>query len=120
LQQALTLSPTVAALSKTLPAHDLASLASALPFVPAYFLSANRTHGANGTSAAEDVVALSAAIDKLVDELGLKSMLHAYSVPKADLTTIAQNSAQLYAGKPNQSQYPSADQILHDILERIY
>jgi alcohol dehydrogenase class IV len=112
---ALTLAPTVATLSKTLPPHHLASLASAVPFVPEYFLSSStRT---SGHSPSDDAAALSAAIDKLVDDLGLKTNLTAYSVPKADLAGIAQKAASLFQSK---NGYPTADQIHHEILEKIY
>lgn len=67
------------------------------------------------------ILASAAALDKLIERLGLKASLSAYKVPKEDLEKIAEKAYKATASKPGwQELCPSADIMVKQVLEPAY
>lgn len=69
----------------------------------------------NACLAAADAIAL------LTENLGLKTSLSQFKVPKGDLTTIAKKAYEATSGKPGWKDIcPTENQLLTQILEPIF
>ncbi|KIM69257.1 hypothetical protein SCLCIDRAFT_104102 [Scleroderma citrinum Foug A] len=99
----LTLGPVVSLKAETASDKDKAALADAL-----FYLKEPRTNSIKG-----DVKRLSAMISELVVNLGLRSDLASYDVPKQDLTKIT----QLTLGSAEDPLYQRVVELLESIYE---
>lgn len=100
----LTLAPTVALKAETLSKEDQEWLSGAL-----FYLREPSTG-----SMAGDIVKLSSLIDGLVTQLGLKSSLEEYKVPRADLPHIA----ELALGSKEDATYARVVKLLEGIYPK--
>jgi len=98
----LTLAPVVALKSEVASQEDKEYLADAL-----YYLRESPTGSLDG-----DVRRLATLIDKLVEDLGLKSTLGEYKVPKSDVPDIASRAL-------GSADHPDIDKVVK-LLENLY
>lgn len=74
--------------------------------------------GYDGDPDTGSILAAAAALDKLIERLGLKTSLSAYKVPKEDLHKIAEKAYKATTGKPGWKEIcPSADIMVKQVLE---
>jgi len=97
----LTLAPTVALKAEVASEEDKEWLSNALPY-----LTQDKTGSLDG-----DVLKLSKLIDNLVSDLGLKSTLAEYNVPREDLPKIA----ELSVGSKADPTYPKVVKLLEEL-----
>lgn len=75
----------------------------------------------SGDSDVGTILAAAAALDKLIERLGLKTSLKDYKVPKEDLGKIAEKAYKATTGKPGWKEIcPSAETMVKQVLEVVY
>lgn len=67
------------------------------------------------------ILASAAALDKLIEKLGLRTSLSAYKVPRDDLKKVAEKAYEATVAKPGwKAICPSADEMVSHVLEPVY
>jgi alcohol dehydrogenase class IV len=111
-------------MAQTLPANNARSmLANTFSYIPTSFVR-DHMHLHNHLTGDPDVgtaLASAAALDKLVEKLGLKTSLSSYNVPKEDLNKIASKAYDATVAKMGWKEIcPSAEEMAKQVLEQVY
>jgi len=120
----LTLPNTVRAMARTLPAAspERAMLANAFSYLPTSYVRDHMSlQSGEGDEEENACLVVAAALDTLIDRLGLQTALSEYKVPKEDLEKLAKEAYATTSGKPGWKEIcPSPEQLLKRVLEPIF
>lgn len=98
-------------------------LANTFSYIPTSYVR-DHMHLHDESNADPDVstiLAAAAALDKLIERLGLRTSLKSYKVPKEDLGKIAEKAYKATTGKPGWKELcPSAEMMVKQVLEPAY
>lgn len=98
-------------------------LANTFSYIPTSYVR-DHMHLSDDSEGEPDVgtiLAVAAALDKLIDKLGLKTNLKTYKVPKEDLGKVAEKAYKATSGKPGWKELcPPAEVMVKQVLEPAY
>lgn len=120
----LTLPNTIRMMARHLgEGNDRRMLANTFSYIPTSYVR-DHMHLSDDFEGEADVgtiLASAAALDKLIEKLGLRTSLSAYKVPRDDLKKVAEKAYKATVGKPGWKEIcPSADEMVSHVLEPVY
>lgn len=120
----LTLPNTIRMMARHLgEGNDRSMLANTFSYIPTPYVR-DHMHLSDDFEGEPDVgtiLASAAALDKLVERLGLRTSLSHYKVPKGDLKKIAEKAYKATVAKPGWKEIcPNADEMVSHVLEPVY
>lgn len=111
-------------MARTLPASspERIMLANAFSYLPTSYVRDHMSlHSGDGEAEENACLAVAAALDALIERLGLQTSLSEYKVPREDLEKLAREAYEATAGKPGWKEIcPSQDELLKSVLEPIF
>lgn len=120
----LTLPNTLRMMARNMPEGNARSmLANAFSYIPTSYVRDHMylSDESEGEPDVGTILAAAAALDRLIDRLGLRTNLKAYKVPKEDLDKVAERAYIATSGKPGwKGLCPSAELMVKQVLEPAY